>query len=103
MAKQKIDYLEILLRKRVISPAQVTEAKRLAADDKLALPEALIRGQFATGEQVYRALAEQHGIAYVNLSEVKIPRSVIASAWTRVPSGRPSAERDQRAPRSREK
>lgn len=79
MAKHKIDYLEILLRKRVITPAQLTEAKRRAATDNIPLAEALVRGEYATGEQVYRALAEQHNVSYVNLGEVKIPQSVIAT------------------------
>lgn len=79
MAKHKIDLQEILIRKRVITPAQLTEAKRRAAEDNISLPDALIRGDYASGEQVYRAMAEQHGVAYVNLSEVKIPRSVIAT------------------------
>jgi type IV pilus assembly protein PilB len=78
MAKHKSDYLEILLRKRVITPAQLTEAKRKATQDGISLSDALVKGEYASADQVGRAMAEQHGLTYVNLSEVKIPRSVVA-------------------------
>ena len=41
------------------------------------MPDALIRLGYATGEEVMRAMAEQHGLDYVNLSEVVIPPSVV--------------------------
>ncbi len=79
MAKHKIDYLEILLRKRAITPAQLTEAKKQATQDGISLADALVKGDYLSAEQVWRAMAEQHGVAYVNLAEVKIPRSVLAT------------------------
>ena len=39
--------------------------------------DALVRLGYATGEDVMRAMAEQHGLDYVNLSEVVIPPSVV--------------------------
>jgi type IV pilus assembly protein PilB len=79
MAKHKSDYLEILLRKRVITPAQLTEAKRQATQDGIPLSDSLVKGEYVSADQLCRAMAEQHGLAFVNLSEVKIPRSVVAT------------------------
>jgi type IV pilus assembly protein PilB len=77
MAKRKAEYTEILIRQGVISPDQLTEAKQMAKESAIKLPEALIRLGYATGEEVTRAMAEQYGLTYVNLSEVAIPPSVV--------------------------
>jgi type IV pilus assembly protein PilB len=77
MAKKKIDYTEILVRRGVVSPEQINEAKQMAKESGSKLPEALVRLGYATGEDVSRALAEQHGLNFVNVNEVTIPPSVI--------------------------
>ncbi len=76
-AKRKGNYIEILVRKGVISTDQLAEAQQLAADSGIKLANALIRLGYATGEDITQALAEQHGLDYVNLSEVNIPPSVV--------------------------
>ncbi len=77
MAKKKSAYTEILVRQGVISPDQLTEADEMAKQSGIKLPDALVRLGYATGEEVMRAMAEQHGLDYVNLSEVAIPPSVV--------------------------
>ncbi|MCC6123935.1 MAG: Flp pilus assembly complex ATPase component TadA [Pirellulales bacterium] len=77
MAKKKGNYIEILVRKGVISPDQLAESQQHATDKALRLPDALIQLGYATGEDITRAMAEQHGLDYVNLSEVDIPPSVV--------------------------
>ena len=77
MAKRKTDYTEILIRQGVCSPEQLDEAKRMAKESGMKLPDALVRLEYGTGEQVMRAMAEQYGYNYVNLSEVVIPPSVV--------------------------
>jgi type IV pilus assembly protein PilB len=77
MAKHKIDYSEILIRQGVISPEQLAEAQQMSKEAGMKLPDALTRLGYATGEDVMRAMAEQHGLDYVNLSEVVIPPSVV--------------------------
>jgi type IV pilus assembly protein PilB len=77
MAKRKGSFLEILINKGVISAEQLAEAKQLASDSSMKLPDALIRLGYATGEDISRALAEQHGLDYITLSEVVIPPSVV--------------------------
>jgi type IV pilus assembly protein PilB len=77
MAKRKRDYTEILVRNGVISPEQLAEAQQMSSESAMKLAEALTRLGYATSEDVTRALAEQHGLDYVNLSEVVIPPSVV--------------------------
>jgi type IV pilus assembly protein PilB len=77
MAKRKRDYTEILVRKGVISPEQLAEAQQMSGESAMKLADALTRLGYATSEDVTRALAEQHGLDYVNLSEVVIPPSVV--------------------------
>ena len=77
MAEKKGDFTEILLRQRIISPEQLAEAKRIAKDTNKKVAEELIRLGYASGEEVIRAMAREHGLEYVNLSEVVIPPSVV--------------------------
>jgi type IV pilus assembly protein PilB len=77
MAKKKGNYVEILVRRGVISPDQLAEAQQHANASSQKLPDALIQLGYATGEDIIRAMAEQHGLDYVNLSEVDIPPSVV--------------------------
>jgi type IV pilus assembly protein PilB len=76
-AKRKGDYTEILIRQKIISPDQLAEGKQMAKESGMKLPDALIRLGYATGEEVMRAMAEQHGLDYVNLNEVTIPPAVV--------------------------
>lgn len=77
MAEKKGDFTEILLRQRVISPDQLSEARRIAKDSGKKVADELIRLGYATGEEVIRAMAREHGLDYVNLTEVVIPPSVV--------------------------
>jgi type IV pilus assembly protein PilB len=76
-AKKKGDYTEILIRQGIISPEQLAEAVEMAQESGMKLPDALTRLGYASGDEVMRAMAEQHGREYVNLSEVAIPPSVV--------------------------
>ncbi len=77
MAKKKLDYTEILIRQGIISPEQLQEALEMADSSAIKLPEALSQSGYASGEDVMRAMAEQHGREYINLAEVVIPPSVV--------------------------
>jgi type IV pilus assembly protein PilB len=76
-AKRKSDYTEILIRQGLISPDQLAEAQQMVAESGISLADALTRLGYATGEEVMRAMAEQHGLDYVNLSEISVPPSVV--------------------------
>jgi type IV pilus assembly protein PilB len=75
--KKKGDYTDILIRQGIISPEQLAEAVEMAQESGMKLPDALTRLGYASGDEVMRAMAEQHGREYVNLSEVAIPPSVV--------------------------
>ena len=77
MAKRKSDYTEILVRQGIVSHDQLAEAHQLVAESGMSLADALSRLGYATGEEVMRAMAEQHGLDFVNLNEVSIPPSVV--------------------------
>ena len=76
-AKRKGNYTEILIRQRIISPDQLAEAKQMVKESGIKLSDALVRLGYATGEEVTRAMAEEHGLNYVNLNEVAIPPAVV--------------------------
>jgi type IV pilus assembly protein PilB len=71
------DFTDILIRKRVISPDQLAEAKRLAKESGKRVGDELVRLGYASGEEVMRAVAQEHGLDFVNLKEVVIPPSVV--------------------------
>lgn len=77
MAKRTADYTEILVRQGVLAPDQLAEAKQMASQSGMKLPDSIIRLGYATGEEVMRAMAQQHGLEYVSLGEVMIPPSVL--------------------------
>ncbi len=77
MARGKPDFTEILLRRGIISPEQLREAEMMSRDGRMTLADCLIKLGYASGEEVMRALAQQHSMDYIDLREVTIPDSVI--------------------------
>jgi type IV pilus assembly protein PilB len=76
-ARKKRDYIEILISRGVISPDQLSEAEQMAQQSGIRLADALSRLGYATGEEVMRAMAEEHGLAFVKPSDVVIPPMVL--------------------------
>jgi type IV pilus assembly protein PilB len=74
---RKGDFTEILLRRRIISQDQLTEARQVSKDTNANLSDTLIKLGYATGEDVMRAVAQEHGRDYVDLGEVTIPEHII--------------------------
>ncbi|HEY2412087.1 MAG TPA: type II/IV secretion system protein, partial [Pirellulaceae bacterium] len=74
---RKGDFTEILLRKRVISQDQLNEARQVSKDQNTSLPETIIKLGYASGEDVMRAVAQEHGREYIDLTEVAIPENII--------------------------
>src|SRR6516225_9073270 len=71
------DFTEILVRKQVLGPDQLQEAKNLQAQTGAKLQDALVKLGYATQEEVMSAIAEFHSLQFVSLTEVTIPPSVI--------------------------
>jgi type IV pilus assembly protein PilB len=77
MAKTRGDFTDILLRKQLISPDQLTEAKGLQQQTGAKLQDTLVKLNYCTVEQVMTAVAEFHGLQFVDLTEVTIPAAVV--------------------------
>jgi type IV pilus assembly protein PilB len=71
------NFTEILLRKGICSLDQLSEAERMARETNTKPADCLVKLQYATGEEVMRAMAEHHKLEYVDLKEVSIPENVI--------------------------
>ena len=77
MATSKDDFGKILIRNGVISRDQLNEAEQMAREQSGQVAECLVKLGYATGEEVMRAMAEFHGMEFVDLREFKIPEEVI--------------------------
>ncbi len=71
------DFTDILLRQGVVSGDQLSEAEQMARESNVNLGDTLVRLGYATGDEVMRAVAEEHRLDFVDLDEVVIPPSVI--------------------------
>src|SRR5438046_1739465 len=77
MAKSRGDFTEILIRKEILSPDQLEEARGMQQQTGAKLQATLVKLGYATTEQVMSAIAEFHGLQFVDLTEVTIPPAVI--------------------------
>jgi type IV pilus assembly protein PilB len=77
MAAKKLDFAEILIRQGTISSEQLAEAKRVAKTSGKKVPDQLVVLGYATGDEVMRAIAKEHGLDFIDLNEVVIPPSVV--------------------------
>lgn len=74
---RKGDFTEILLRKRIISQDQLNEAQQVSKNTNTSLPDVIIKLGYASGEDVMRAVAQEHGRDYIDLGDMTIPDSII--------------------------
>jgi type IV pilus assembly protein PilB len=77
VTKKKSDFADILIRQGTIGPEQLQEAERLAKSSGKKVADSLVVLGYATGEEVMRALAQEHGLDYVDLNEVVIPPHIV--------------------------
>ena len=77
MATKKVDFAEILIRQGTISADQLAEAKRVAKSSGKKVADQLVVLGYATGDEVMRAIAKEHGLDFVDLNEVVIPPSIV--------------------------
>jgi len=74
MAKQTRDWTDILVKRGVVGPDQLKEAMRMK---DVPLNEALTRLGYAEPDEIMKAMAEQHGMPFVDLREIEIPPTVV--------------------------
>jgi type IV pilus assembly protein PilB len=77
MAKARGDYTDILLRKKIVGHDQLIEAESAASAQGLKLQDMLVKLNYATGAEVMSAIAEHHGMQFVDMTELEIPKAVI--------------------------
>ncbi|MHB1426396.1 MAG: GspE/PulE family protein [Gemmataceae bacterium] len=77
MAKTRGEFTDILVRRQILSPDQLEEAKGLQQSAGVKLQDALIKLEYATMEQIMTAIAEFHGLQFIDLTEVTIPAAVV--------------------------
>jgi type IV pilus assembly protein PilB len=77
MGKARGDFTEILIRKKILGPDQIEEAKGMAAQTGVKLQDALTKLNYASAAEVMSAIAEFHGMQFVDLKGVTIPPAVV--------------------------
>ena len=71
------DFLEILIRRGVVSPDQLNEAEQHSKEQRISVGEALVGAGYASEEDVMRAMAEQHSLDFINLEDTPIPPHIV--------------------------
>jgi type IV pilus assembly protein PilB len=77
MAKTRGDFTDILVRRGTLSPDQLGEARNMERQTGAKLQDTLVKLGYATTQDVMSAVAEFHGLQFINLDDVQIPPSVI--------------------------
>src|SRR5262245_47760953 len=77
MAKSQGDFTEILVRKQILSPDQLAEARNVEKQTGAKLQDAIVKLGYASLDDIMKAVAEFHGMEFVNLTDYTIPPSVI--------------------------
>ncbi len=75
MAKTRGEFTEILLRRQILSPDQLSEARNIQQQTGAKLQDTLVKLGYASTDEVMSAIAEFHGMQFINLTEVTIPPS----------------------------
>lgn len=77
MAAKKSTWTDILIRHGVVSREQIVDAQQMVKQSGGKLADALVKLGYATGEEVVKAMAEEHRFEFVDLEEVTIPPAVV--------------------------
>jgi type IV pilus assembly protein PilB len=77
MAKARGDFTDILIRKKIIGPDQLADAENTASSQGVKLQDAIVKLNYASANEVMNAIAEHHGMQFVDLTELEIPKAVV--------------------------
>ncbi len=77
MAKARGDFTDILVKNRVLSPDQLDEALRLSSSSGIKVQDALVKSNYVSLKEVMTAMAEFHGLQFVDLEGVEISKAII--------------------------
>lgn len=77
MATKRGDFTDILVRNQILGSGQLDEARSLAQQTGAKIQDALLKLNYATDQQILSAMAEFHGMQFVDLTDMTIPQAVI--------------------------
>src|SRR5215468_7892369 len=77
MAKTRGDFTDVLIKRKILGPDQIEEAKAMANQTGVKLQDALVKLNYATAAEVMSSIAEFHSMQFVDLKGVTIPTAVI--------------------------
>jgi type IV pilus assembly protein PilB len=77
MATARGDFTDILVKRGVLGPDQIGEAKTLQQQTGAKMQDAIIKLGYATQEDIMSAVAEHSGMQSVHLTDLAIPQSII--------------------------
>ncbi len=77
MAKTRAEFTDILIKRGILGPDQLLEAKTLQQQTGAKLQDALVKLNYATPEEIMSAVAEASGMQSVSLTDLTIPQAVI--------------------------
>jgi type IV pilus assembly protein PilB len=77
MAKARGEFTELLVRKQVISKDQLLEAQNMQQATGAKLADTLVKLGYCSPQEVMAAVAEHHGLQFVDLAELNIPAAVV--------------------------
>ena len=77
MGKTRGDFTDVLVKRGILGPDQLGEAKTLQSQTGAKIQDALLKLGYATLEDILSAIAEHSGMQSVNLTDLQIPQSII--------------------------
>ena len=77
MAEARGDFTEILVHRKILGPDEIAEARTLQQQTGTKLQDAIVELGYATAQEVMSAIAEFHGMQFIDLTEVTIPQVVV--------------------------
>src|SRR5438034_176868 len=77
MAKSRGDFTDILVQRQLVSSDQLAEARSMSQQTGAKIQDTLVKLNYVTNEQVMSAIAEFHGLQFINLTDVTIAAAVV--------------------------
>ncbi len=77
MAKARGDFTDVLIRRKLIGPDQLAEAENTASATGVKLQDALIKLGYVSAHECMSAMADHHGVQFVDMTDLDIPKAVI--------------------------
>jgi len=71
------DFIEILLRNKLIDEKKVAEAKKLSRTSNIKVSDAVVKLGYCSIELVTKALAKSQGLEYVKLDGIEVPYEIV--------------------------